>query len=78
MDNNFDSIELDSHEQANDRAVAPVNDDAIIPSGIGAAAQRELYGALMEGLGRQERDDLVHLMVDNIERLRSDGDSYAP
>ncbi|MDX6246249.1 MAG: hypothetical protein QOE76_3972 [Frankiales bacterium] len=53
-------------------------DDVIIPSGRGGAAQRELYGALMKGFGDHEQDQLEHLMIDNIARLRDDGDSYAP
>ena len=51
-------------------------DEAIIPRE--AAAARELYGALMSGLAGEEKGELEHLMIDNIERLRSDGDSYAP
>ncbi|MDX6256010.1 MAG: hypothetical protein QOJ11_2344 [Frankiales bacterium] len=53
-------------------------DEAILPDGPGARAQRELYGALMKGFESEERDDLEHMMIDNIERLRDDGDSYAP
>jgi hypothetical protein len=49
-------------------------DEAIFP----AAAHQDLYQALIGGFPEQERDDLEHLMIDNIERLRSDGDSYAP
>ena len=53
-------------------------DDAIIPNGTRAAAERELYGALMKGFGDQEQGALEHVMMDNIKRLREDGDSYAP
>jgi hypothetical protein len=52
--------------------------EAIIPSGRGAEGLRELYGALMTGFGDAEQQDLEHLMIDNITRLRDDGDSYAP
>jgi hypothetical protein len=53
-------------------------DEAILPGGPGVGAQRELYGALMKGFAAEEQDDLEHMMIDNIERLREDGDSYAP
>ncbi|MDX6223616.1 MAG: hypothetical protein QOD91_2670 [Frankiales bacterium] len=53
-------------------------DEVILPGGPGTGAQRELYGALMKGFGPDEQDDLEHMMIDNIERLREDGDSYAP
>ena len=53
-------------------------DEAIIPNGTSATAQRELYSALMKGFGDQEQGALEHLMIDNIARLRDDGDSYAP
>jgi hypothetical protein len=52
--------------------------EAIIPSGRGAEGLRELYGALMAGFGDAEQVELEHLMIDNITRLRDDGDSYAP
>ncbi|BEP12973.1 hypothetical protein acdb102_12840 [Acidothermaceae bacterium B102] len=51
-------------------------DEVIIPKE--ADAERELYGALMSGLPGEEKGELEDLMIDNIERLRSDGDSYAP
>ena len=51
-------------------------DEVIIPKE--AEAARELYGALMSGLPGEEKGELEDLMIDNIERLRSDGDSYAP
>lgn len=43
-----------------------------------ATAQRELYNALMDGLAEGERGQLEELMVDNIVRLRNDGDGYTP
>ena len=43
-----------------------------------AEAARELYGALMSGIPSEEKGELEDLMIDNIERLRTDGDSYAP
>jgi hypothetical protein len=52
--------------------------EAIIPSGRGAEGLRELYGALMAGFGDAEQLELEQLMIDNITRLRDDGDSYAP
>jgi hypothetical protein len=51
-------------------------EEVIIPSA--SAAERELYEALMTGLPHEDKGDLEDLMIDNIERLRSDGDSYAP
>jgi hypothetical protein len=42
------------------------------------AAERTLYEALMTGLPDEEQGGLEELMIGNIERLRSDGDSYAP
>lgn len=53
-------------------------EQVIIPYGSGTTAHRELYGALMKGFGNGEQDQLEDLMVDNIERLRADGDSYSP
>lgn len=51
-------------------------EEVIIPSA--SATERELYEALMTGLPDGDQDDLEDLMIDNIERLRADGDSYAP
>jgi hypothetical protein len=53
-------------------------DEAIFPADGSSAAQRELYQALISGFQEEEKDGLEDLMIDNIERLRSDGDSYAP
>jgi hypothetical protein len=53
-------------------------DEEIFPAGGAVAAQRELYQALISGFQDEEKDGLEHLMIDNIERLRMDGDSYAP
>jgi hypothetical protein len=53
-------------------------EQVIIPYGTGTAAHRELYGALMKGFGAHEQGALENVMIDNIERLRDDGDSYAP
>ena len=52
--------------------------EAILPATSDAAAQRELYNALMDGLAEGERGQLEELMVDNIVRLRNDGDGYTP
>ena len=38
----------------------------------------DVYSALMEGFGTEERHDLEQLMHDNEERLRDTGDGYAP
>jgi len=51
-------------------------EEAIIPTA--SANARELYEALMTGLPHEDQGELENLMIDNIERLRSDGDSYAP
>lgn len=39
---------------------------------------RELYSALMSGLGNDEQHQLERMMRDNEERLRQTGDGYAP
>jgi hypothetical protein len=61
-----------------ERVVLPPlpRDEAIIPSA--SATERELYEALMTGLPDEDQGGLEDLMIDNIERLRADGDSYAP
>lgn len=51
-------------------------EEAILP--VSSPTAHELYDALMTGLPNQEQSQLENLMIDNIERLRSDGDSYAP
>ena len=40
--------------------------------------RRELYSALMDGLGRDEQAELERLVTANVERLRETGDGYAP
>jgi hypothetical protein len=57
---------------------SPLDEEPDVPGGAGAHAQRELFGALMSGFADDEQDSLRRLMLDNIERLRTDGDSYAP
>jgi hypothetical protein len=58
---------------------APLSrDEAIIPRGADAAGEFELYAALMSGFDQPEVGALEELMIDNIERLRASGDSYAP
>jgi len=51
-------------------------DEVILSTAV--AAERELYEALMTGLPDEDQGGLEELMIGNIERLRSDGDSYAP
>jgi hypothetical protein len=74
-----DDFQLLVHQGVGRELLPPMpREEMIIPSGRGAAAQRELYSALMTGFGDEEQDQLERLMIDNIARLRDDGDSYAP
>jgi hypothetical protein len=53
-------------------------EEALIPHDAGARAQHDVLEALMSGFPEDEQGQLEHLMITNIERLREDGDSYAP
>jgi len=72
-----------SHAKHEDRTRPPAGvlpplprDELIISAAT--AAEHELYDALMTGLPDEDQSGLEELMIGNIERLRSDGDSYAP
>jgi hypothetical protein len=67
---------MDMHRSSTKSPPRP--DEALVPRSAGAQVRREIYGALMSGFAQDEQRELEDLMIDNIERLRDDGDSYAP
>ena len=70
---------MDLHRSSTKTAPpSPRRDETLVPRSAGPLAKREIYGALMSGFAQDEQRQLEDLMIDNIERLRGDGDSYAP
>lgn len=58
---------------SDDRELDPV----LATSFADVPGQREIYSALMSGLDEDQRRGIENLMVSNIERLISEGDSYS-